>query len=45
MTKSREIEPEVKESYMKKLLRIEEGMKKRGDKPQTVQELRREIES
>ena len=40
-----EVEREVKDSYVKKLLRIEEGMKKRRDKPQTVQELRREIES
>ena len=39
-----EVEHEVKDSYVKKLLRIEEGMKKRRDKPQTVQELRREIE-
>ena len=40
-----EVEHEVKDSYVKKLLRIEAGMKKRRDKPQTVQELRREIES
>ena len=40
-----EVEHEVKDSYVKKLLRIEEGIKKRRDKPQTVQELRREIES
>ena len=38
------VEREVKKSYVKKLVWINESMKKRGDKPQTVQELRREIE-
>lgn len=40
-----EVELKVKGSYVKKLLRIQEGIRNRGDKPQTVHELRREIES
>lgn len=39
-----EVEPEVKESYMKKLLNIEADLRKGDYKRQTVQELRKEIE-
>ena len=40
-----EVEPKVKESYVKKILRIEENhIKKYGYKSQTVNELRKEIE-
>ena len=39
-----EVEPKVRESYMKKLLRVEKEIKKKKIKPQTVQELRNEIE-
>ncbi len=39
-----EVEPQVKESYVKKLLSIKSNLRKGNYKPQTVQELRKEIE-
>lgn len=39
-----EVEPEVKDSYMRKLDRIERNLRKGDYKRQTVQELRKEIE-
>ncbi len=39
-----EVEPEVRESYIKKLDRIERKLRKGNYKPQTIEELRAEIE-
>lgn len=39
-----EVEPKVKESYIKKLIQLEKEIRKPGVKPKTVEELRRQLE-
>lgn len=40
----RKKEPEVKDSYMRKILRIEKNLEKHDYKPITIAKLRKEIE-